>query len=583
MLAEIRLECEALSYDCATDANSNRPINRLTTADIILRIFRWVLSVSQSDDSLDVRSLLCLTHVCKTWRELFSESSAISKQLWTHARIDISKIHPNLLEVIAKHSRDTPLRVVCSAVASSDQLRWCATQMRRIEELDVRSTSFFKDTRFVRWYSAKRLRTLRVQYQVPQSHSAPNASARSSLLDHANHLQCLNTGSLQTPALRSLSLEGVRLPWASGRYRNLVDLRIIISCQSLQDDDDFLTVFRESPNLEELTLECMNEEVVLIETDDINPLPTFHHPIPLRKLKHLYLFLRAEDIFYLLREIATPRSSKVSIRAIVSPNKYFPRNSLQPTLLPDDPRCLSCCSALRTIIVDYKERSITGWPTEWDQGLSLEGINVSIFDLTLVVGSSCEFSSGRKLRSGTTLTANDMFQDYLSHFFEKLVSPSFMRQIIFKYSTEVSRDLQSHKVLQHLRSFDVLKYLRFEYCCSNIVKSLFEEAASSACPNNRYLEILAFRHMDLEASPIQEISSNLHWFSDKKLSLSIHGCRIVADKEAEAIHTIETLHKAGYISSNSVIGLTTDPGKEGYLLHYHRDGPSDTGKWVKNN
>ena len=163
----------------------------------------------------------------------------------------------------------------------------------------------------------------------------------------------------------------------------------------------------------------------------------------------------------------------------------------------------------------------------------MEGINVSMFDLTLVLGSSCELSSGRRLRSGTTVTADEMFQYYLSHFFDKLVSPSFMRQIIFKYSSEVSRDLQSHKALRHLRSFDMLKHLCFEYCYSSFVKFLFEEAASSACPNNRHLEVLAFRHMDVEASSIREISSNLHWFSDKKLSLSIHGCRIVADKEAE--------------------------------------------------
>lgn len=123
LLVEIQLKCEALSYDCAIYANNSCPINQLMSAEIILIIFHRVLSVSQSDNSLDICSLLCLTHMCKTWCKLFSETSVISKQLWTHARINVSKIHPNLLEVIAKYSRDTPLNVVCSAVAPSDQLQ----------------------------------------------------------------------------------------------------------------------------------------------------------------------------------------------------------------------------------------------------------------------------------------------------------------------------------------------------------------------------------------------------------------------------------------------------------------------------
>ncbi|KAK7689006.1 hypothetical protein QCA50_007697 [Cerrena zonata] len=520
-------ECNTAYRNLCFTINARKKINRLPL-NILGQIFHSVL-LPEPNAHTDFKSLISVTQVCRFWREFTSDNSHVTiKQLWASCWIDPLRLHPELLKVILQRSGDALLSVCLDLHNSHRELvDWCSLNISRMRALTLQSRNP-SDFTWLPNADGKHLEALYLNYYPhPPRHDE-------------NPLPQLCNGN--TPKLRNLWMNGIRLPWETKKYHNLTSLRICVPYQSLNGDQEFLDVFRDSPNLQDFSISCKVDERLFVRSSEdqlSKVLQTDRNPLPLRKLRRLHICLYLPDVQYMMRQISTPKTTKVEIQVLTSLTVIKNRDR---NIFPDDRRCLLAFLMVKTLIVNAEKRSMRGWVLRWGAE-SREGIDLPLIDIT-IVPATC---NNPEEDSRAANVANGVFLDSVHCLFLKVLSPASLYHLVLRDSghrLEGQNQITSLKpriILPSLRQFVLLSHLRLEGCSLDFIDGIHQEGEHSAAPA-WCLQTLVFTKMILPTESLRKLLQNMVWFGDA-VSLSIPNCILSADSRRDALETADHLLK----------------------------------------
>lgn len=204
------------------------------------------LCVELQEHPSNIHPALTISHTCSVWRAISVEHPT----MWS--RVNLSQLSPASAELVLGRGRAVPLRIVgCDVSTRRDVTALISDHCHRLEELHIQITPNNDTATMVVGIPAVAYPSLRrVSLHLPLSSSSLSGSA---------HIAIIPTPlfDCNAPQLRCLSLVGVRLPFLSGRYRNLSTLKIARGDPLGANDDDICWVLRESPNLEMLEIDLL--------------------------------------------------------------------------------------------------------------------------------------------------------------------------------------------------------------------------------------------------------------------------------------------------------------------------------------
>ncbi|EKM48983.1 uncharacterized protein PHACADRAFT_202162 [Phanerochaete carnosa HHB-10118-sp] len=280
-------------------------------------------------------------------QNLFALATASLSCSLNWSRVDLSNIPEKLARLLCEHSGNCALRFswpvsLYATPRSEFAVKLCTENLLQVTELSLVATR----VQLVPWV---------YEGSAPQIHEVflqnADAFAYAPLI-----LDCpLFRG--ETPHLHHLSLVGIRIPWATGNYRNLRTLRIQrcnVGC-GVAADVDLCHIFLNSPNLETLILSLrttlnwdVGDDALLPEHGDIER-------IPVRALRSLVLELPVPYAKHLLASIALP-PTLIQLRLCLEPPLTQPSTVL--TLL--DPSLLPSCIFSPTTRLHVLDRTSDG-------------------------------------------------------------------------------------------------------------------------------------------------------------------------------------------------------------------------------
>ncbi|OCH96276.1 hypothetical protein OBBRIDRAFT_230409 [Obba rivulosa] len=262
--------------DCVSVCRVGAPIEHLPD-EILHEIMHLVMVSPCYLESKSPWNWLAVSQVCRYWRQL----SLASPQLWRHIDINICWI-PILLRQVLERSQNMSLQLHFKGPIWRDDietLAWMAAQQSsRIEDLvieDFHSTHAKMIIDNFASNPAPLLRRLKL----------------TTVFDGTSHIRIFD---YEMPALRSIYLYGLTMPWCS--YRNMTELEI--HRQPSLTASLLMATLHLSPELRLLAL-TLNGPLVR----DIGPAsPDFRRtPIELPHLQDLFLASSVhEDVYYIL-------------------------------------------------------------------------------------------------------------------------------------------------------------------------------------------------------------------------------------------------------------------------------------------
>ncbi|KAK7689010.1 hypothetical protein QCA50_007701 [Cerrena zonata] len=517
--------------------NKSRKIYHLPL-NILGMIFQLVL-LPQAGGHADYKSLISVTQVCRTWRRFICDSSQTPiKQLWAYCWVELQQLHPQQLSLILQRAGDLPISVSLDLKDDRpDLVDWCTQNISHIQALNLQSPNL-SDFAWLSKADSVRLEALYLTYR-PQTP-----------LHDENPLPQFHT----TPKLRTLWMTGIRLPWERNRYLNITQLRITVPYQLLNGDKEFISIFQDSPHLEDLSISCKGEEELFVRSSE-DRLPKVsrasRNPIVLRKLQKFHLSLCLADVQYILRQISTPRTTKVDIQVFIPPTVIKSKD--RKVVFPDDKRGLLALVMVRSLVVDVEKRSIRGWVTRWgvEESELKEGIDLPLVNIT-IVPVKCNDSKDDNRAANV---ANSVFLNSVGYFFQNFLSPALFHLVLRDGGLRLEdghhqvASLKHHIILPHLRHFYLLSHLRLENCSSDFVEEIYREGLHST---SWCLQTLTLVKMVLHAAPLRELSQNRTWLGDT-ISLYIPKCMLFADSQKDALETVQILSKIGSLTPQSTV------------------------------
>lgn len=307
--------------------------------DVLFSIFElvsWKGSYGVSGTS-DWKSLLAVYHTCFYWRTV----SSMDFRAW--AMIDYSKMPPRIVSLFLERCQHRPLQIVWRQFQNTNPFlpsqEWI-DKLPELRSLDITTSATALTT----------LPTLHAPSLISCSLTSWDFSMVS-FQDSTLILPNLFEGS--TPGLRYLALLGLRMPWLPGRYTGLTTLRIHTSGIPCVADQDFLSIFRDSPSLELLNI--VHPRPLRWNTPwrpDSSAKPS--ELIPMRYLKSLSIQLPRSDICRMLSNVLTPEHMELlSVHATQSAEA-------DGQLLPCNADCLPVLRSLRSLHIKMQQAQIVG-------------------------------------------------------------------------------------------------------------------------------------------------------------------------------------------------------------------------------
>ena len=494
--------------------------------------------------------LLRIAHTYHAWYYLIHKSKSASVQsLWARCRLH-TRINVKLLDIIIERSGNALLDVESR---DGHGMEWCCRNLPRMQNLHLRFT--FPSE--IIWLSTAKGNNIE-RLHIDGSNAYCSSQGTKTYLPH------LCNG--ETPSLKHLHLDGIRLPWATGRYTKLVTLKIIVGSLKLEGDGDFHAIFSESPDLEEFVFHCKREHYILIRSkDDDERLIVPKRPAPLRKLRRLDLYLRPSDIQHVLRGISTPKTTNVKVEAIISRSKnYGTRKGVG--LLPEDLRCLQSLSTIQKLVLNVRERTILG--TTAIQG------EPGTFEFKTSPDSAYETSH----RDGRGTSADIIFLDTMYWLLWNAVSPSCLEEIVFEDRAKANDLglLEAERTISHLRRFDQLQRLTFNACYEDFVKILGREGKHIAAPNSLSLSSISFHSMRSPVRSFRKLTLNRSSFGDGVI-LYLKDFRLVSDSENDVQELVDLLQSSKCLGLHSTVTARWEDSD--HPVHYAMGNGTDDGRW----
>lgn len=337
VLAEINTALNS-SLETLT-ARRNPPFVSSLEDDVLIRIFRTAGECGFDDDTT-----LAMSHTCSRWRKLMAKTPTLWRNMdWTSLSL------PTIQHYISLN-RSVPLDVKVG-LEDARRVQECGNLLLRVRNLALRqgTAANIRATPWLFTHPAVELQSLSLRCG---SSSGPKNWRQmldwddSYLLPHQLFLS-------RHPKLQEMELIGCRLPWQAGMYKDLTRLTICLSSMASTPQGegsgrfgdakfDALHVFRDSPNLTELTLQSC-------ESLPLRPIAPADTLIPMRHLRRLELALPAQDITAILSSIATPLHLRLSLVCVIvkgTPSTY------RYLRFPTDPRCLPFARRVRRLEFD---------------------------------------------------------------------------------------------------------------------------------------------------------------------------------------------------------------------------------------
>ena len=240
-------------------------------------------------------AVLVIAQVCSHWRTIALSFPA----LWN--AIDCEKMTPYQIGLFCDKARNYPLRMLrCDLFDREDLREAVASKLSSIQVLEItprrRGYPFGRHTNILRTFT--------------EACNEPPLMLKSFSCRHWESALVLEAPLFQgqTPLLRQLCLDGVRMPWNRGFYCNLTVLRITgIPLGKLSPyDEDICLALQDCPHLRELALSSIPKDHDFPRDGD--PIATVPYPrkerIHLESLHHLSLHMPPHYGHHVLSGIA---------------------------------------------------------------------------------------------------------------------------------------------------------------------------------------------------------------------------------------------------------------------------------------
>ncbi|KAF7796762.1 hypothetical protein EIP86_007945 [Pleurotus ostreatoroseus] len=342
--------------------------------EILVRIFKYA-----GEQGADVGTTMTITHTSSRWRKLAMRTPT----LWTV--IDMVSMRPPLIEHYENLSATQTLDIQVPIGRTIPQVKQ-GRILPRVKRLSLRRGTFdnlLKNS--MSWLylgSAPELQSLSLRCGASGD---PNTWRQ--MLDwEISHAFSISVLSMGHPKLRELELIGVRFEWVPGKYQGLTHLTISVGQSFPEKKENVLHIFRESPNLQELVLNSLDEL-------PIAPLGATDTLIPMRSLRKLTLSLYSRDIYAILSSIATTPNLQLTLRCIIVRGAQPQAQYLQ---LPKDARCLPCLELIEKLSFDAPGNAITAFAPGAQQPL-LSATFITDQELVVERAVALSFSAMRGL------------------------------------------------------------------------------------------------------------------------------------------------------------------------------------------
>ncbi|PSR72627.1 hypothetical protein PHLCEN_2v11511 [Hermanssonia centrifuga] len=309
--------------------------------DIVRVIFEYV-AIHEHDCRMSLgfscwRSVLAISQTCAHWRFI----SLTNPLMWS--RIDYTQLPLFLGSLFFTRSDQCALHIATKIASIPSDNDWIEPIFPRLKTLAIE------------FVNSKDLVTL-IRQRVPLLETCflkSSAQIQVPIFEgpfHNKHVS--NIFGSEAPRLRNLCMSGIRMPWAPGQYVGLRSLHINTDGAMSINDQNILTIFRDSPLLEDLDLRH-------IQPLHWTSLPVDPTLIPLRSLRRLKLTMKPADQLRILSSIITPPTMDLlHITAINSAWAWIDEGYLIP--FPADSRCLPPLHTMQSLCLDLRHPCISG-------------------------------------------------------------------------------------------------------------------------------------------------------------------------------------------------------------------------------